>query len=135
MFGDVTVYCVLTGGTFRAYLSDAFPLHLQGLHLGEVVVVRDHVGDDRLLVRVVHADVCTHDLMYISTASTTAVFRTTLPLCIVLVLLQYQNNTTSVYSTSTTPVTSPHPLRPAAWSYPGVNNSVWYWLITVCSTG
>ena len=55
MFGDVTVYCVLTGGTFRAYLSDAFPLHLQGLHLGEVVVVRDHVGDDRLLVGVVHA--------------------------------------------------------------------------------
>lgn len=39
------------------HLPDSFALHLQGLHLREVVVVGHHVGDDRLLIRMVHADV------------------------------------------------------------------------------
>lgn len=29
-----------------ADLSDAFALHLQSFHLGKVVIVRHHVGDD-----------------------------------------------------------------------------------------
>lgn len=42
------------------HLSNPLPFHLQSLHLGEVVIVRDHVGDDGLLIRVVHTDVCAH---------------------------------------------------------------------------
>ncbi len=39
-------------------LSDTFALHLQSFHLGEVVIIRHHVGDDRLLIGMVHADIC-----------------------------------------------------------------------------
>ncbi len=46
--------------TSVGHLSNSLPFHLQRLHLGEVVVVGHHIGDDGLLIRVVHTDVCTH---------------------------------------------------------------------------
>ena len=58
---EVRVRVLTHGYVHRVqYLSDAFSLHLQGLHLREVVVVGHHVGDDGLLIRVVHTNVCTH---------------------------------------------------------------------------
>lgn len=44
-------------GPCSGYLPDPFPFHGQGLHLGEVVVVRGHVSDDGLLVGLVHVHV------------------------------------------------------------------------------
>ena len=41
-----------------AYLAYSLALHNEGLHLGEVVVVGDHVGDDGLLIGVLSVDVC-----------------------------------------------------------------------------
>jgi hypothetical protein len=40
------------------HLANPLALHSQGLHLGEVVVVGHNIGDDGLLIRVVHADIC-----------------------------------------------------------------------------
>lgn len=47
------------GRGFWTDLSDAFALHLQSLHLREVVIIGHHVGDHRLFIGLVHADVCT----------------------------------------------------------------------------
>lgn len=45
------------------YLSDTLALHLQSLHLGEIMVVCDDVSDDRLLIGMVNADICEQDQM------------------------------------------------------------------------
>ncbi len=38
-----------------------FALHLQRLHLGEIMVVCDDISDDRLLIGMVYADICRKD--------------------------------------------------------------------------
>ena len=51
-------YCCLVGvekkRCYSAYLSDTFAAHSLIPGLGEVVVERDHVSDDRLLIRVLN---------------------------------------------------------------------------------
>lgn len=42
-------------------LSDTLALHLQRLHLGEIMVVCDDIRDDRLLIGMVYADICRED--------------------------------------------------------------------------
>ena len=39
------------------YLSNPFPLHSQSLHLGEIMVERDHIGDDGFLIRSLHVHI------------------------------------------------------------------------------
>ena len=39
------------------YLSNPFPLHSQSLHLGEIMVERDHIGDDGLLIGSLHVHI------------------------------------------------------------------------------
>ena len=41
------------------YLADPLALHYEGLHLREVVVVGNHVGDDGLLIRVLRVHIWT----------------------------------------------------------------------------
>ena len=45
-------------GLVWAHLSNSFSFNSQGLHLWEVVVVSHHVSDNRLLIRMVHTDIC-----------------------------------------------------------------------------
>lgn len=40
-----------------SYLPDPLPLHSQGLHLGEIVVERDHIGNDGLLIWGLHVHI------------------------------------------------------------------------------
>ena len=39
------------------YLSNPFPLHSQSLHLGEIMVERDHIGDNGLLIWSLHVHI------------------------------------------------------------------------------
>ena len=54
VFGDELV--VVDGAADD--LADTLTGHGLGLHLGEVMVVGDHIGDDGLLVRMVHNNIC-----------------------------------------------------------------------------
>lgn len=44
--------------TAVSHLPNTFAFHFQRLHLGEVVIVSDNVGDDGLFIRMVDADIC-----------------------------------------------------------------------------
>jgi len=39
-------------------LANSASLHGLGLHLGEVVIVRDNISNDRLLIRVFNRNIC-----------------------------------------------------------------------------
>lgn len=41
-----------------SHLSNTFSFHFQCLHLREVVIVSDNVGDDWFFIRMVNADIC-----------------------------------------------------------------------------
>lgn len=41
----------------RSNLADSFALYCQGLHLGEVMVVGRHIGNDGLFIRLININV------------------------------------------------------------------------------
>lgn len=51
----------------KAHLSNSFSFNSQSLHLREVVVISHHISDNRLLIRVVHTDICNPEKSLFST--------------------------------------------------------------------